>query len=173
MRFKGLRDSFSKEKTEKKESTRDQGGRGGRVKIFEEKILSRDFERARYVSLSQPSRTEPDQNFFFKTYRLDLDTPKGRVCAEPALTLCCFFDVIPCSLFFVDQFNADLFIVHRSFSAESSARRGASGARLLNIIALCNSLGLCGWIAGAACIRCGYVKLLGVSFFWRCFVPCA
>jgi hypothetical protein len=37
--FKGLRDSFSKEKTEKKESTRHQGGRGGRVKIFEEKIL--------------------------------------------------------------------------------------------------------------------------------------
>ena len=49
-------------------------------------------------------------------------------------------------------------------SVKPSARPGASAARLLNIIALCNSLGLCVGIAGAACIRCGYVKLLGVSF---------
>jgi hypothetical protein len=29
---------------------------------------------------------------------------------------------------------------------------------------------MCGGISAAALIRSGYVKLLGVSFFWRCFV---
>lgn len=76
MRFKGLRDSFSKEKTEKKESTRDQGGRGGRVKIFEEKILSWILSEAVTFRFIRPSGTTPDQNFFFKTEGLILTRPR-------------------------------------------------------------------------------------------------
>ena len=46
----------------------------------------------------------------------------------------------------------------------------ASG--LLSIIALCNSLGLYNGIAGAACIRRDYVKLLGVIFYGAVFCLC-
>ena len=53
---------------------------------------------------------------------------------------------------------------------EGSQRVGEGGAGLLNIIALCNSLGFVRWDCRAACIRSGYVKLLGVSFFWHCLV---
>ncbi len=56
------------------------------------------------------------------------------------------------------------------FNAVTSTSTGADGAWLLNIIALCNSLGLCGGVAGADYIRCGYVKLLGSNFLWRSFL---
>jgi len=122
-----------------------------------------------HVSLSRLSGTTHRSKFFLQNRRLDLDTPRGGVCAEPALTLCCFFDVISSPLFDWNCSCRALQSPPVPFG-KAPARRRASGARLLSIIALCNSLGLRGWIAGAACIRCGYVKLLGVSFFWRCFV---
>jgi hypothetical protein len=77
IRFKGLVIASQKKKQKKKESTTHRGGRRGHVKIFEEKILSLDFARARWSFVYSTLGTAPDQNFFFKAEGLILTRPRA------------------------------------------------------------------------------------------------
>jgi hypothetical protein len=70
VRFRGFEGkSFSKEKTEKKESTSAKAGGAGVSRFLKKKFDTRPLERSR-LHLSWPSlQPEPSTNFFFKTRR--------------------------------------------------------------------------------------------------------